>query len=318
MADACLDGKNCAARGNGRGEGEATGHRNWFGLSVADGFVHERGDGAWGGPASGYVRASINDMAAYLRMYLDGGAGVVSRAGVHRMVFDRVPDASGDTCYGMGWTTYSWGDGELVMSHDGDVENYVARMCVIPGRDLGIVLLADANDAVGGNARVLADGRRRDLTCGARRGRGRQSGRDARRALLLRRRLLAGDSRLRGARPALAPPGPGGWPWQTPPSGSCVRRGRSPSTWRCPPAWRLSPRASACACATSRASTPSSALVIAHLRRTAGGRRRHEDGLPGTSPGRPGWRCLWRGTCRRARALLVAEGDAAGGLVGTH
>lgn len=153
MADACLDGeKLAAASGDGRGGGEATGHRNWFGLTVADGFAHERGDGAWGGPASGYVRSSINDMASYLRMYLNSGSGVVSRAGVHRMVFDRVPDASGDTCYGMGWTTYNWGDGELVMSHDGDVENYVARMCVIPGRDLGIALLADANDAVGGNA----------------------------------------------------------------------------------------------------------------------------------------------------------------------
>lgn len=156
MADACLDGeKLAAASGDGRGggtDGEAAGHRNWFGLPVADGFTHERGDGAWGGPASGYVRASISDIASYLRMYLNSGAGVVSRAGVHRMVFDRVPDASGDTYYGMGWTTYSWGDGELVMSHDGDVENYVARMCVIPGRDLGIVLLADQNDAVGGNA----------------------------------------------------------------------------------------------------------------------------------------------------------------------
>lgn len=110
MADACLDGeKLAAASGDGRGDGrggEATGHRNWFGLPVADGFTHERGDGAWGGPASGYVRASISDMASYLRMYLNSGAGVVSRAGVHRMVFDRVPDASGDTCYGMGWTTY--------------------------------------------------------------------------------------------------------------------------------------------------------------------------------------------------------------------
>ena len=127
MADACLDGeKLAAASGDGRGGGEATGHRNWFGLPVADGFTHERGDGAWGGPASGYVCASISDMASYLRMYLNSGAGVVSRAGVHRMVFDRVPDASGDTCYGMGWTTYSWGDGELVMSHDGDVE----KMCI--------------------------------------------------------------------------------------------------------------------------------------------------------------------------------------------
>lgn len=158
MADACLDGEKSAAsagsddNADGGTGSEATGHRNWFGLPVADGFTHERGDGAWGGPASGYVRASISDMASYLRMYLNSGAGVVSCAGVHRMVFDRVPDASGDTCYGMGWTTYSWGDGELVMSHDGDVENYVARMCVIPGRDLGFVLLADANDAVGGNA----------------------------------------------------------------------------------------------------------------------------------------------------------------------
>lgn len=129
----------------------AHGHRNYFGQAVADGFSHERGDGAWGGPASGYIRASINDMASYLRMYLNSGAGVVSAPGVHRMVWNRVPDPGGDTFYGMGWTTFTWDDGELVMSHDGDVENYVARMCVIPGRDLGIVLLADANDAVGGN-----------------------------------------------------------------------------------------------------------------------------------------------------------------------
>ena len=68
------------------------------------------------------------------------------------MVFDRVPDPGGDTFYGMGWSTYRWGDGEPVMSHDGDVENYVARMLIVPGRDLGVVLLADENDAVEGNS----------------------------------------------------------------------------------------------------------------------------------------------------------------------
>lgn len=144
----------------------AEGHRSWFGAWVADGFEHGEGDDAWGGPASGYVRASVSDMAAYLRMYLNsgcaapGGARVLSAGSVHRMIFSRVPDPVGDTYYGMGWTTYSWDDGELVMSHDGQVENYVARMCAIPGRDLGVVVLADGNDEFGGNEAFfsLADG----------------------------------------------------------------------------------------------------------------------------------------------------------------
>lgn len=144
----------------------AEGHRSWFGMWAADGFEHREGDDAWGGPASGYVRASVSDMAAYLRMYLNsgevapGGARVLSSRAVHRMIFSRVPDPEGDTYYGMGWTTYSWGDGELVMSHDGQVENYVARMCAIPGRDLAIVALADGSDEFGGNEAFfsLADG----------------------------------------------------------------------------------------------------------------------------------------------------------------
>ena len=146
MADASVDGIE-APRAP-----EATGHRGWFGVPVADGFAHETGDDAWGGPASGYVRASVRDMERYLGMYLNSGAGALNRESVHRMVFSRVPDPDGDAFYGMGWTTFNWDDGELVMSHDGDVENYVARMCVIPGRDLAVVLLADANDAVEGNS----------------------------------------------------------------------------------------------------------------------------------------------------------------------
>ena len=48
--------------------GMVPGHRDWFGLPVADGFRHAQGDGAWGGPASGYVASSVRDMASYLRM----------------------------------------------------------------------------------------------------------------------------------------------------------------------------------------------------------------------------------------------------------
>ncbi|MDO4849682.1 MAG: serine hydrolase domain-containing protein [Coriobacteriia bacterium] len=146
MDDASVDGAGEARSGS------AAGHRNWFGLAVADGFAHAEDDDAWGGQASGYVRASIRDMANYLRLYLNSGGEVASSEAIDRMVWDRVPDEGGDTFYGMGWTTFDDEGGDLVMSHDGDVENYVARMVVIPGLDVGVVLLADENDALGGNA----------------------------------------------------------------------------------------------------------------------------------------------------------------------
>ena len=140
--------------------GMVPGHRDWFGLPVADGFRHAQGDGAWGGPASGYVASSVRDMASYLRMYLNGGMGgdgarVLSADSVRRMFLDRVPDPEGDTYYGMGWTSFSWDDGELVLSHDGQVENYTASMCLLPERGIGLVALSDANDNAGGNIRFF-------------------------------------------------------------------------------------------------------------------------------------------------------------------
>ena len=140
--------------------GMVPGHRDWFGLPVADGLRHAQGDGAWGGPASGYVASSVRDMASYLRMYLNGGMGgdgarVLSADSVRRMFLDRVPDPEGDTYYGMGWTSFSWDDGELVLSHDGQVENYTASMCLLPERGIGIVALSDANDNAGGNIRFF-------------------------------------------------------------------------------------------------------------------------------------------------------------------
>ena len=140
--------------------GMVPGHRDWFGLPVADGFRHAQGDGAWGGPASGYVASSVRDMASYLRMYLNGGMGgdgarVLSADSVRRMFLDRVPDPEGDTYYGMGWTSFSWDDGELVLSHDGQVENYTDSMCLLPERGIGIVALSDANDNAGGNIRFF-------------------------------------------------------------------------------------------------------------------------------------------------------------------
>ena len=154
MASSTADADEAAALGM------APGHRDWVGLHLADGFRHAQGDSAWGGPASGYVAASVEDMASYLRMYLndgatDGGARVLSPDSVRSMFLDRVPDPAGDTYYGMGWTSFYWDDGELVLSHDGQVENYVASMCLLPERGIGVAVLGDANDNAGGNDRFF-------------------------------------------------------------------------------------------------------------------------------------------------------------------
>lgn len=146
-------GMDDASAGTGELRGEQVPlYRNYFGLNVADGFVHQDSDEAWGTASSGYVRASLSDMEKYLQMYLNGGEGVLEPQDVERIFLDRVPDPTGDTYYGFGWTTFNWDDGELVCSHDGQVENGVARMCLLPDRSMGIVVLGDASDYFGGNA----------------------------------------------------------------------------------------------------------------------------------------------------------------------
>ncbi len=159
MYDASAYGSDDARAGEAA-QGSVPGHRNWFGLNLADGYLHQDGDHAWGGPSSGYVRASLSDMESYLRMYLRGGSGVLNPSSVRALALSRVPDPYGDTYYGMGWTTFGWDGGELVMSHDGQVENYVARMMVLPSRGIALVVLGDASDYFGGNEAFwqMADG----------------------------------------------------------------------------------------------------------------------------------------------------------------
>ncbi|MGN0286467.1 MAG: serine hydrolase [Atopobiaceae bacterium] len=126
-------------------------YRNYFGLNVADGFVHQDSDSAWGSASSGYVRASLSDMEKYLQMYLNLGEGILEPDDVMMMFLSRVPDPGGDTYYGFGWTSFTWDDGELVLSHDGQVENGVTRMCLLPDRHMGIVVMGDVSDYFGGN-----------------------------------------------------------------------------------------------------------------------------------------------------------------------
>ena len=149
------------------------GHRNWFGAYVADGFTHESDDDSWGTAASGYVSASALDLGSYLRMYLEAGevpdAPVASDGRVPRVLSaSSIGELTGagdvragvDVAYAMGWFPFTWDDGEFVALHDGNVEGHLARMVLLPDRDLGVIIMADgADDLTGGGAFFgLADG----------------------------------------------------------------------------------------------------------------------------------------------------------------
>ena len=158
MADSSATGARSAAGGSdgtSSADADVLGHRNYFGVYVDDGFEHGEGDVLWGGPSSGYVASSVRDMARYLQMYLRAGDGLLSPDGVSQMFWSSVPDPYGDTYYGMGWTIFTWDDGETVLSHDGDVETNVASMCLLPERGLGIVVLGDGYDDIAGNAQFF-------------------------------------------------------------------------------------------------------------------------------------------------------------------
>lgn len=134
------------------------GHRNYFGWPVADGFARGDSDDAWGSASSGYMCTSPADFAKYLQMYLNqgsamptGGAQILQPASVRAMFLSRVLDPTSDSFYGMGWSSFYTDSGELILSHDGDVENGVARMMILPQRGIALAVLGDAADAFGGN-----------------------------------------------------------------------------------------------------------------------------------------------------------------------
>ena len=168
MGRSSADADATLADGTPLAQALAPGHRNWFGAFVADGFRHPEGPDAWGSAPSGYVASSLGDLERYLEMYLGKGAvpgtagaqRVLDATSVDQMFLSRVPDPTGDTYYGMGWTSFSWDNDELVLSHDGSVEGYCARMVLLPDRGVGIVMLTDASDEIAGSSLFfeMADG----------------------------------------------------------------------------------------------------------------------------------------------------------------
>lgn len=124
---------------------------------VDDGAVQlieaRRSDGI--GPAGG-INASARDMAQWLRLHLNGGKvgerQLISPerlAELHKAVVvsgaEFTEDAA-DWGYGMGWRVGQY-RGQPRLYHGGVLDGFTARISLFPALDLGIVVLANVEDA---------------------------------------------------------------------------------------------------------------------------------------------------------------------------
>ena len=116
------------------------------------------------GPA-GLVTACVEDVLAFARMHLAGGAApdgtrVLSAAACEAMAAKEaeLPDTHtlGDS-WGLGWIRYCW-DGERLLGHDGNTIGQSAFLRLLPAHGLAVALLTN-----GGNTRDLFEDLYREI-----------------------------------------------------------------------------------------------------------------------------------------------------------
>ena len=115
------------------------------------------------GPVGSYAPvggtlATLDDMAAYVRLQLRRGVSVDGLRVVSAAVLDEChrphvdvplsaefdPDAVSQG-YGLGWITEKYRDGSVLSWHTGGIDGFTTWMGFLPDQDLGLVILANMN-----------------------------------------------------------------------------------------------------------------------------------------------------------------------------
>jgi CubicO group peptidase (beta-lactamase class C family) len=130
-------------------ESMAIGHRPWFGAKrpLPDKST-DRGTAPQGG-----IVASINDLALYMRMMMNGEDDVLSAQGKAMMMR---PASAVSPFYGFGWYVDT-GNGRV--SHSGLSPGFEALATLVPSAREGVVVLVNANSGLGfGETAELSNG----------------------------------------------------------------------------------------------------------------------------------------------------------------
>ena len=135
-----------ASKAQAQPQGLAMGHRYWFGVPVAADLPDNRAQ-----RPAGFLISNAEDLSHYLSAQLDdgryGGAQVLSPAGIATLHQPAAREADSDTFYAMGWhvgPTNGVPNGVPTVWHDGSTPTYHSNLVLVPHRQWGVVLLANA------------------------------------------------------------------------------------------------------------------------------------------------------------------------------
>lgn len=127
--------------------GLISGYENWFGFNIKTKPQYPKTDDAWISVPAGYLSASTADLGKYLKMYLNGGQGIISSVSIDKMFYENVfVNASIPYSYGMGWTLINEPLKEPALRHSGLVETGMSTIYILPESEIGIAIAVNAND----------------------------------------------------------------------------------------------------------------------------------------------------------------------------
>jgi CubicO group peptidase (beta-lactamase class C family) len=143
-----------ASHEEGRQAGMVALHRYWFGIPVETDTPHLPGQ-----IPAGFIVSTVEDMANYLSMYLNGGTfegrQILSSEGVALMLQPATNEFSPtllgttfDARYGMGWFAGPFGAQQDARWHMGQLPMFNAWMVILPETDQAMVLMVNANSSL--------------------------------------------------------------------------------------------------------------------------------------------------------------------------
>jgi CubicO group peptidase (beta-lactamase class C family) len=127
--------------------GLATGYRYWFRQPVAFDSPFDRG-----GVPSGFIIASVEDVAHFVIPHLNAGRSgdtqILSPRAMDQILTPAGRKGSSDESYAMDWGIQNF-DGQPWVLKGGDLADFKAQMVLVPGGQWGVVTLINTNNSLG-------------------------------------------------------------------------------------------------------------------------------------------------------------------------